>query len=52
MNKFSVFKDSLTEIVDVPIPSLSPGSLLIKTSKTLIPLNREDVIRFWKSWMV
>ena len=25
-------KTGLTEIVDVPIPSLSPGSLLIKTS--------------------
>ena len=29
-------KTGSTEVIDVPVPNVSPGSLLIKTSKTLI----------------
>ncbi len=37
-------KTGLTEVIDVPIPKVSSGSLLIKTSKTLISTGTEKML--------
>jgi predicted dehydrogenase/threonine dehydrogenase-like Zn-dependent dehydrogenase len=46
-------KNGLIEVVDVPIPNLSRGSLLIKTSKTLVSSGTERMlIDFGKSNLI
>ena len=37
-------KTGSTEVIDVPIPNVSSGSLLIKTSKTLISTGTERML--------
>ena len=46
-------KTGSTEVIDVPVPNVSPGSLLIKTSKTLISTGTERMlVEFSKSNLI
>ena len=46
-------KTGSTEVIDVPVPNVSPGSLLIKTSKTLISAGTERMlVEFSKSSLI
>ena len=46
-------KTGITEVADIPVPQVSPGSLLIKTSKTLVSAGTERMlVEFSKSGLV
>ena len=46
-------KTGITEVADIPAPQVSPGSLLIKTSKTLVSAGTERMlVEFSKSGLV
>ena len=46
-------KKGTTEIVDIPVPNVSPGSLLIKTSKTLVSAGTERMlVEFSKAGLI
>lgn len=46
-------KTGMTEVADMPAPQVSPGSLLIKTSKTLVSAGTERMlVEFSKSGLV
>ncbi len=46
-------KTGTTEVIDIPVPNVLPGSLLIKTSKTLVSAGTERMlVKFGKAGLI